>query len=45
MVNTLSPLSDCYFNPDRALQALVDCQPTLLGILAKAQYDILTRVY
>ena len=45
MVDTLSPLSDCYFNPGRALQALVDCQPTLLGILAEAQNDILTRVY
>ena len=45
MVNTLSPLSDCYFNPGRALQALVDCQPTLLGTLAKALNDILTHVY
>ena len=44
MVDTLSPLSDCYFNPGRALQTLVDCQPTLLGILAKAQNDILTLV-
>ena len=44
MVNTLSPLADCYFNPGRALQTLVDCQPTLLGILAKAQNDILTLV-
>ena len=44
MVNTLSPLADCYFNPGRALQAVVDCQPTLLGILAKAQNDILTIV-
>ena len=44
MVNTLSPLSDCYFNPGRALQAFVDCQLTLLGTLAKAQNDILTLV-
>ena len=44
MVDTLSSLSDCYFNPGQALQALVDCQPTLLGILAKAQNDILTVV-
>ena len=44
MVNTLSPLADCYFNPGRVLQTLVDCQPTLLGILAKAQNYILTLV-
>ena len=25
MVDIWSPLSDCYFNPGRALQALVDC--------------------
>ena len=44
MVDIWSPLSDCYFNPGRALQALVDCWPTFLGTLVKAQNDILTLV-